>query len=91
MGESARAGPEEVTGGGQGKPSHHGAEVLDRPHGGYETAGMMAEPQGRRGHAAGPRVLHHRGGRRLRRAGAGAVVVGPGWPRAALCGAGATL
>lgn len=60
MGESARAGPEEVTGGGQGEPSHHGAEVLDRPRGGYETARMTAEPQGRRGYAAGPTVLHER-------------------------------
>lgn len=33
MRESARAGPEKVTGDGQGKRSHHGAKVLDRPCG----------------------------------------------------------
>lgn len=78
MGERAGAGPEEVTGGGQGRPSHPGAEVLDGPRGGHETARTTADAQGRRGCAAGPTVLHGRDGPRLRRAGAGAVATGPG-------------
>lgn len=46
MGESAGAGSEEVTGGGQGRPSHPGAEVLDGPRGGHETARTTADARG---------------------------------------------